>query len=227
MTISLKPAARNDGPARLAAALPRAAAAALNAAAGAGQRAAVSQAERVFDRPTPQFLRAIRVWKATPSKPAATVYVGHGDPSFQDRLNQIGEAEEEGGVVTADMAHRSMHAVPVGVKTDRFGATGRGTVARLLKQKGVFLGDIPGRAGSLGVYQRTTTGRLGRKLKGGRRGKGTKKKTLKLLVALEDAVEYKPRFDFRRTVAAEVDRTLPGFLSASLRAEQMRADGLL
>ena len=182
------------------AALPAAAASAANDAAFSAKEKLQEHMARVFDRPTPAVIRAVQVKKASPAPTAtATIFLGHRDPAFQARLNNIGARQERGGVARPADVGRKSWAVPVRQKTNGYGGLSRGTIPRLLKQKSVFVGRPGGRwgggQGQYGVYRRVR----------GRTGRGR----LILLVALERQARYPKRMDFVRTGRTAAERVLP------------------
>lgn len=159
------------------------------------QRAVEVSLPQKFDRPTPFTKRGIGIKAAARERPVAEVFV-------KDVQAQYLRLEETGGRRVARAG--SPINIPAAQRTNVYGNIPRGAIRRLRGRTDIVIGGtrktkhLPP-----GIYQRVGQSRFTPK---GRRRSNPKPKGLKLLIRIEPAAAYRPRFGFRHTVTAVVRR---------------------
>jgi len=150
--------------------VPFAASIAMNKTAASIQKVEKAAMKRELDQPRPATVKGIRVSRSNKRNLRAAVFVLPAIDKFLRYQVQGGTRSPRG----------KAEAVPVQLRLNRYGnIPGRrqGKLAKLLNRPDTFSGTVKGVAG---IYQRV--------------GKG--KRFLKLLVAYENRVTYKRRFNF-------------------------------
>lgn len=161
--------------------IPFAASLAMNDTITQVQKVEKAAAKRELDNPRPNTIKGIRISRSNKRNLRAAVFVIPAVDSFLRYQVQGGTRSPRGRA----------EAVPVSIKLNRYGnISGRrgGKLAKLLKRPDTFSGVVKGVAG---IWQR---------------GNGRNKATLKLLVAYEERVIYKPRYRFYYHAERTVDR---------------------
>ncbi len=169
ITTDLKKASRALG--ALKNQVPYAASVAMNNTAVDILKAEQSAMRRELDAPRNSTVKGVRVERSHKRRLTASVFIiKHIDKFLRYQI--------KGGTRPA---RGRAEAVPVNIRLNRYGnIPGRrqGKIAKLLNRPDTFSGSVKGVAG---VWQR---------------GKGRMRGSLKLLIAYEDMVAYKPRFHF-------------------------------
>jgi hypothetical protein len=162
--------------------IPFAASLAMNRTAQAIQKVEKSKIKTDLDNPTPQTVKSIRVKRSTKRDLTAAVFI-------LPAISKFLKFQIEGG--TRSPRGRT-EAVPVGIRLNKFGnIIGRrqGKLKKTLARVDTFSATINGVAG---IWQR---------------GRGRRRnKEVKLLVAYENRVTYKPRFPFFRYAQRTLNR---------------------
>jgi len=177
--------------------VPFAASVALNETAREVRKVEQAAAKRELDDPTPSTLKGIRVQRSTKRNLEASVFIIK--PVDKYMRYQI-----HGGT---DRPERKFEAIPVNVRLNRYGnipGRRKGKIKKLLARKDTFAGEING---VRGVWQR---------------GRAGSRSRLKLLLAFEARMQYRPRFDFyghaNRTASRRWPRKFSMALSAAIRS---------
>ena len=167
--------------------LPYATSRALNDTAVTSLKAVQSQMKRNFDNPRPSTIKGVRVQRSHKTKLTAVVYVA-------DYLTDSLKYQIEGGT---RRARRKALAIPVGLKTNRYGNIPRGKLTKLINDPNTFVGEIEGVPG---IWDR---------------------KTGRLLVYWNPTAQYRPRLPFYRIVKGVVksrfDRNFRRHLKEAIR----------
>ena len=143
---------------------------------------------RFIDRPTKAIVKSVQVQKSTKRTLTATVgFVGKGfrTTKWQTSPAVIMDKHITGG---PRKPRRRALAVPVGLKTNKYGNIPRNKITKMLSDKAKYFSGIPKGRTNAGIYER-------------------KKNGLKMLVAWEDKAEYQGgRFPFNKIVTNTVNK---------------------
>lgn len=158
-------------------------------------QASVTQAlTQIFDAPTPFTQKAVAITPARKDSLVAWVFAKDIQANYL-AIQEVGgqQTPRPGAPLT----------VPVNIRRTQYGGIGRGGVKRELRRPGAFtVGQGTRSTLPPGIY---------------RRGKGRKAGRPVLLVALEQATRYKPRFGFRQRVLTIARQRFPQNFQAALR----------
>ena len=143
---------------------------------------------RFIDRPTTATVKSIQVEKSTKQNLVATVgFVGKGFRTSKWKTSpaEIMEKHIKGGT---RMPTKNAIAVPVKLKTNRYGNIPRNKITKLMADKTKYFSGVPRGMSKAGIYER-------------------QKKKLKMLVAWEPKAVYRGgRFPFSRIAVKAVAR---------------------
>ncbi len=151
--------------------IPFAASVAMNKTAGDIQKVERAAMVRELDKPRAATVKGVRVMRSSKRNLVASVFV-------IKHIDKFLRYQVEGGI---RRPRGRAEAVPVRIRLNKYGnIPGRrqGKLAKLLARPDTFSGSVKGVAG---IYQR---------------GKGSNRRRIKLLVAYERSVTYRPRFRF-------------------------------
>jgi len=190
--------------------LPFATANALNRTAFQAQRALRKQAPKKLDRPTRFTVNAFMVDKASKrqaSEMQASVYIAgsQGKPRGADRVSYLGW-QVEGGVRTTGGAGTGVPTA--NAKLNQYGNIPNRKAG--LVKKNQFIGTI---RGITGVWERGHFSRTGKWSKQGKR----RATNVKLIVAFERQVSYKPKFPFYKIATRVIRNNFHKHMESSLR----------
>ena len=154
---------------------------------------------RFIDRPTKATVKSIQVQKSTKQYLVATVgFVGEGFRTSKWKTSpaKIMEKHIKGGT---RMPTKKAIAVPVKLRTNRYGNLPRNKVTQLMADKTKYFSGVPKGMSNAGIYER-------------------QKKKLKMLVAWEPKAVYQGgRFPFSRIAIKAVARKYHKRFEAALK----------
>lgn len=179
------------------------------------QKSNTDRLDNVFSGGATQWTKKATVISRWAKREDLVVVLHHKDAQRRYLM-----AQEHGGEVTPPPNGRAVR-VPVGMKTNRFGALPRFGVKKVKQDERVFSGKPNGWANApAGVWRR-----VGRKKKASDSGKGYKKRRvlksserLTLLVSYEDTIKLRsPKYGFYKYVNQEARKGLKPIFARELK----------
>jgi hypothetical protein len=163
--------------------IPYAASVAINNTAKAVQQAEIKAMDEQLDRPTPFTKRGIGITRSSKTKLIAEVFIKDIQASYLRYQIKGGER----------LPKKKAIALPAGIKTNQYGNIPRGRIKKLLANKKKYFSGIPnGRTKGAGIWERVGV-----------------RKQIRMVVAYEPKVRYRPRYDFRGVAMAKALKEFP------------------